>query len=63
MRVFLKGTGFLKTAKTRAKVMDCCIFPSVWDNVFSAEPAFLLKDIAILMCSGRQKKKRFGGVK
>lgn len=65
MRVFLKGTGFLKTAKTRAKVMDCCIFPSVWD-VFSAEPAFLLKDImiviyqlnAILMCSGRHKKKK-----
>lgn len=48
--------------------MDCCIFPSVWD-VFSAEPAFLLKDImiviyqlnAILMCSGRQKKKDLEG--
>lgn len=46
--------------------MDCCIFPSVWDNVFSTEPAFLLKDImiviyqlnVILMCSGRPKKKK-----
>lgn len=49
--------------------MDCCIFPSVWDNVFSPEPAFLLKDImiviyqlnAILMCSCRQKKKDLEG--